>query len=104
VQEFFTSAGYQIAKLIGLKCPGAIAIAQTPRSRVMSVLKELAAEKPDAILQPGTNLATARLAAEAGEWLGMPVISCNTATYWYALRSFGIKDQLEGFGPLLSEF
>ena len=58
----------------------------------------------DAIVQVGTNLAMARLAAEAERWLGKPVVAINTATYWHALRANGIKDQAPGFGRLLAEF
>jgi maleate cis-trans isomerase len=36
--------------------------------------------------------------------LGKPVIAINTATYWHALRSFGIKDRISGLGRLLAEF
>jgi maleate isomerase len=32
------------------------------------------------------------------------VIAINTATYWHALRSMGLNDQMDGFGALLSRF
>jgi len=34
---------------------------------------------------------------------GKPVIAINTATYWYALRQYGIKDKVRGWGSLLAE-
>jgi maleate isomerase len=37
-------------------------------------------------------------------WLGKPIIAINTATYWHALRTNGVKDRMEGFGRLLAEF
>ena len=49
------------------------------------------------------NLAMAELAATAEFWLGKPVIAINTATYWYALRDYGIKDTIYGWGSLLAE-
>jgi maleate isomerase len=55
------------------------------------------------IVQVGTNLAMAELAALAEPWLDKPVIAINTATYWYALRSNGITDRIHGFGSLLVE-
>jgi len=55
----------------------------------------------DAILQVGTNLAMARLAAIAEFWLDKPVLAINTATYWWALRQNGIEDKVDGFGSLL---
>ena len=45
-------------------------------------------------MQVGTNLAMAELAATAEFWLGKPVIAINTATYWYALRDYGIRTDL----------
>jgi maleate isomerase len=103
VESFFRDAGFDVCRVLGLKCAGPVAIAATPVSTVIAGLKELAAEKPDVIVQPGTNLPTARLAADASEWLGIPVVSCNTATYWHAMRSFGITDRMDGFGPLLAQ-
>jgi maleate isomerase len=32
------------------------------------------------------------------------VIAINTATYWHALRTMGIKDQCQGFGRLMADF
>ena len=58
----------------------------------------------DAVIQVGTNLSMVRLAAEAEQWLGKPVIAINTATYWHALRKNGITDKIYGLGRLLEEF
>jgi maleate isomerase len=44
-----------------------------------------------------------RLAAQAEEWIGKPVIAVNAATYWHALRSHGIADRIPGCGRLLEE-
>jgi maleate isomerase len=71
---------------------------------MIGALKELAALRPDAILQAGTNLAMIDLAAEAERWLGLPVVAVNAATYWQALRSNGIDDPIYGYGRLLEEF
>ena len=57
----------------------------------------------DAIVQVGTNLAMARLAAIAEFWLDKPVVAINTATYWWALRQNGIMDKVQGFGSLLEK-
>jgi maleate isomerase len=63
---------------------------------------ELNGPDVDAIIQVGTNLAMAKLAASAELWLKKPVIAINTATYWHALRANGIKDKVYGFGTLLT--
>src|SRR3546814_7744214 len=50
-------------------------------------------EGVDAIIQCGTNLAFAKVAAMAEFWLEKPVIAINTATYWHALRTMGIRSE-----------
>ena len=101
VQKFFEDQGYEVAHLIGLKSPSPMMIAHESEQ----VLKRAAiavSEGVDAIIQAGTNLAFARVAAIAEFWLEKPVIAINTATYWHALRSMGITDQMDGYGALLS--
>jgi maleate isomerase len=55
------------------------------------------------IVQAGTNLAFAAVAADAERWLDKPVLAINTCTYWHALRRNGIDDTISGFGSLLEE-
>ncbi len=101
VQKFFEDQGYEVVHLIGLKSPSPMLIAHESEQ----VLKRAAiavSDGVDAIIQAGTNLAFARVAAIAEFWLEKPVIAINTATYWHALRSMGMADQMDGFGALLS--
>jgi maleate isomerase len=103
VRKFFEDQGYEVVNLIGLKSPSPMLIAHESQQ----ILKRAAlqvSEGVDAIIQCGTNLAFAHVAAIAEFWLEKPVIAINTATYWHALRSMGISDQMDGFGRLLSEF
>ena len=100
VRKFFEDQGYEVVHLIGLKSPSPMLIAHESKQ----VLRDAAiavADGVDAIIQAGTNLAFAEVAAIAEFWLGKPVIAINTATYWHALRSMGIMDQMDGFGDLL---
>ncbi len=103
VDAFFSSAGYKVTRVLGLKRQGAYAIAATTAAEFIAGLRELAKDAPDVIVQPGTNLASVKLAAEASQWLGVPVLPCNTASYWHALRTIGIMDKMHGFGALFSE-
>jgi maleate isomerase len=101
VQRFFEDQGYEVVHLVGLKSPSPMLIAheseQTLKRAAIAV-----ADGVDAIIQAGTNLAFARVAAIAEFWLEKPVIAINTATYWHALRTMGILDQADGFGELLA--
>jgi maleate isomerase len=102
VRRFFEDLGYEVVHLLGLKSPSPMLIAhETPQT-----LKRAAVavnDGVDAIVQCGTNLAFARVAAAAELWMEKPVIAINTATYWHALRSMGLADRIHGFGALLAE-
>ncbi len=103
VHRFFTECGYEVVNLLGLKCKGPMLIAHESERRLRDAVIEVNRGKVDAIVQVGTNLAMAQVAAIAEFWLDKPVIAINTATYWWALRQNGIKDRLQGWGTLLSE-
>jgi maleate isomerase len=104
VRRFFEEAGYQVIALDSVGAASMRSIAQVDTARLIDALKGLAALKPDAILQAGTNLAMSDLAAEAERWLGLPVLAINAVTYWQALRANRIGDRVFGYGRLLEEF
>jgi maleate isomerase len=103
VHRFFTECGYEVVNLLGLKCPSPQLIAHESKRRLRDAVVEVNRGSVDAIVQVGTNLAMAEVAATAEFWLDKPVIAINTATYWYALRQYGIKDKVHGWGSLLAE-
>ncbi|MBM4224162.1 MAG: arylmalonate decarboxylase [Gammaproteobacteria bacterium] len=104
VRRYFADMGYETVRDVPMRAPSWTAIAQITEARCREVLRELDGPEVDAIIQVGTNLSMVRLAAEAEDWLGKPVIAINTATYWHALRANGIVDRMNGFGRLLSDF
>lgn len=101
VVRFFEEAGYAVKRIKGLKCASPVKIAHVSENELRAGLQELAGDDIDAIVQVGTNLAMARLAASAEIWLDRPVLAINTAIYWHALRQSGINDRISGFGALL---
>jgi len=104
VRAFLVEAGFEIVRLVGMKCASPFAIAQIQAPQLRQVLRELDGDDIDAILQVGTNLANAAVAAEAERWLEKPVLSMNVVTYWDALRRGGIDDRVYGHGRILEEF
>ena len=104
VARYFTDKGFTVVRDKCLQCRSWIQIAEQTTETLRAALIELDGDDVDAIVQVGTNLSMVRLAAAAEMWLGKPIIAINTATYWHALRTNGIKDHMEGFGRLLSEF
>jgi maleate isomerase len=100
VRRFFEDIGYEVVQLKGLCSPSPMLIAhETPQT-----LKRAAEEVShgvDAVVQCGTNLAFAKVAAMAEFWLEKPVVAINTATYWHGLRT--IHDRQDGLGALLRD-
>ena len=102
VRNFFVDAGYKVTRVHGFKCNGGAEIAAVTEPQIIDALRGLAADKPQAIVLPGTNMASMKVADQAAAWLGIPVLCCNTVCYWSALRAAGITDRMSGFGPLLA--
>ena len=103
VRRSFTDSGFEVVNLLGLKSNSPLLMAHESPERLRRAVREVDDPSVELILQVGTNLAFARVAAEAERWLGKPVLAVNTCTYWQALRANGIEDKLEGFGSLLME-
>jgi maleate isomerase len=103
VRRFFTECGFEVVRIVGLKCGSPTQIAQVSERQLRDAVLAANRGKVDAVLQVGTNLAMARLAGIAEFWLDKPVLAINTATYWHALRENGIGDKIHGFGSLLAE-
>ena len=102
LKAFVENCGYDLLTAVHLRSPTAVKIAHETRETLRRELTAIAAQRPRAIVQFGANMCMGRMAAEAEQWLRLPVIAVNTATYWHALRSNGIDDQAEGFGQLLA--
>jgi maleate isomerase len=104
VGNWFREAGYDVRRLIGLKCASPVLIAHTTPQQIITALRELDGDDIDALVQVGTNLAAIELCAEAEQWLGKPVLAINAVTYWDALRRSGIVDKVVGCGSVLERF
>jgi maleate isomerase len=102
VKRYFEEMGYEVVHIEGLKSPSPMMIAHEPPEKLRDAAIRVS-KGVDAVVQCGTNLAFAKVAAMAEFWMDMPVIAINTATYWHALRTMGITDKIDGFGRLLLE-
>lgn len=104
VRRYLEESDFTVVRDHCLRCPSWTAIAEVGEDELRRTLDELDGDDVDALLQVGTNLSMARLAAETEQRLGKPVVAINTATYWHGLRRNGIEDKVSGFGRLLAEF
>ena len=103
VRRFFAECGFEVVNLLGLKCASPMRIAHVTKAELRDAILRVNRGRVDAVVQVGTNLAMAEVAALAEFWLGKPVIAINTAIYWHALRQYGIRDKVYGWGSLLAE-
>lgn len=101
VQQWFTEAGYDIAKLVGLRCASPGLIAEVSPDSLRETMNQLSATKPDAIVQVGTNMQIMRMASASEQLSGTPVLALNAVMMWDALRLQGIDDPLIGYGQVL---
>jgi maleate isomerase len=104
VRDYFSECGFEIVALKGLKANSPVNIAEQSEETLRQAMIQVNRPEVDTIIQVGTNLGMAKLAAEAERWLGKPVLAINTALYWHALRQNGINDKIPGWGSLLSDF
>lgn len=101
VKRFFEDSGYAVARIKGLKCASPVLIAHVPGDALRAAVEELDGDDVDAVIQVGTNLAMAKLAARMEAERGKPVLAINACIYWRALRVNGIEDRMPGWGSLL---
>ena len=104
VRKFFEDCGFEVINLKGLKCASPQLIAHVSEKELRDAIVEVNDSRVEAIVQVGTNLAMARVAAIAEFWLDKPVIAINTATYWWSLRQQGIDDKVYGWGSLMQDY
>jgi maleate isomerase len=101
VRRFFEESGYTVRRVKGLQCASPVLIAHVPPETLRAAAEELDGDDVDAVIQVGTNLAMAKLAARMEAERGKPVLAINACIYWHALRSNGIADRVPGWGSLL---
>jgi maleate isomerase len=105
VRRFLEESGYEVSRVVGLKCDSATSIAHTPPHEVIdTILRQLDGADVDAIVQAGTNLSGIDIFPTLEKQLNKPVIPINVATIWHALRAQGINDTFHGRGWLLERF
>ncbi len=102
VQQFFEESGYAVVRVKGLRCASPVLIAHVQPDELRAATDELDGDDVDAVIQVGTNLAFAALAARMEAERAKPILAINTAIYWRALRKNGIEDRAEGWGSLLA--
>ncbi len=104
VRRFFTDAGFEVISLLGLRSASPALSAHEPAEKLRRAVRDADDPSIELIIQVGSNLPFAQVAAEAERWLGKPVLATNTCCFWQALRQNGIDDKIDGFGSLLADY
>jgi maleate isomerase len=100
-QDYYTSLGYDVPHITWLDIQKSEEIISTTESQMNDAFKRLDHDDVDTFLHLGGALPLIGLVSALEQSLGRPVVSTNAASYWYALRSHGIKDRIKGYGDLL---
>lgn len=104
VRAAFESHGFEVASIQGLACPSFDAIPHAKLEDVRRAFADADSADAEALVHVGTGLPVAHLIEELERRFGKPVVACNAALYWQALRETGIADPIQGFGRLLAEY
>ena len=100
-QRYYESLGYDVPYVTWLGIKKSEDIIKTTDTQIMEAFRRLDHEDVDTFLHLGGALPMVNLISVLEQSLGRSVVSANAASYWYALRSHGIEDRLNGYGRLL---
>lgn len=103
VRAAFEAQGFAVANVHGLACPSPDAIPHTKLEDIRRAFEHADSGDAEALVHVGTGLPVLHLVDELERAFGKPVVACNAAMYWQALRETGIADPVPGFGRLLAE-
>jgi maleate isomerase len=102
VRDAFEADGFTVVGAVGLACPDLATIGHTAPDVVRRAFREADRRDAEVVVQVGTGLPVVHLVTELEQALAKPVVACNAALYWQALRETGIDDAVAGFGRLLA--
>ena len=103
VKDAFAAHGFDVVRIAGLACPDLDSIARVPEAEIRRIFRAADHADADALVQVGTGLPVLRLVADLERAHVKPVVACNAALYWQALRETGVADRIAGFGRLLAD-
>ncbi|MYM22182.1 arylmalonate decarboxylase [Duganella sp. FT135W] len=103
IVAFFKEFGVEVVAQKSLHCTNPIEIGDVSEAVLRECLREVNVPEAQALVQLGTDLRMASVAAQAEGWLGKPTLSVNATTWWHCLRSNDIRARISGWGQLLAE-
>jgi maleate isomerase len=100
--QFVQDSGIEVVESEWLNL-GKYEIPELSREALYQQARRVDRPESDAVLILCTDLHTIKVIEKLENDLQKPVITSNQATMWKMLRLAGVKDQIDGYGQLLSE-
>jgi maleate isomerase len=100
VADYYEGFGFEVPYHAGLQIAQPRDIIRIGYNEAREAFLKLDHDDVDTFLHVGGALGIVDSIEALEQELGRPVVSVNVATYWRALRTLGINDQLTGFGRL----
>ncbi|MEM3849209.1 MAG: aspartate/glutamate racemase family protein, partial [Zestosphaera sp.] len=102
-RKFLEDNGFEVPKVEGLGLVKNAEIGrQPPWVAYRLALKAIEGVSVDGIFISCTNFRTLEVVNALEDRAGLPVVTSNTASFWLAMRSIGIREGM-GYGKLLKE-
>lgn len=99
--ENYTNAGYTIAAECHLGEKENFAFSEIEPETIAAMVREVASEKPDAIMIVCTNLRTPGIVSELEHELDIPIYDSLSTVVWHAARLAGVDTRnVQGWGRL----
>lgn len=102
--EFFSAAGFTIVGSAHLGISDSFRLADPTADEIYALWKNSWRSDADASLITCLNMNSQDVIARIEHDSGKPVVTSTQATLWKLMRAGGVKDAVDGYGRLLSEF
>ncbi|WP_461865406.1 maleate cis-trans isomerase family protein [Thermococcus sp.] len=102
-KQFLEENGIEIVRMEGLGLIKNIEIGKQEPQTAYNLAKRIYTPNADGIFISCTNFRTIEVIDLLEMDLGVPVITSNQASMWFALRNLGIKEKYKEYGALMKE-
>lgn len=100
VTAYYEAHGFEVVAATWLEVATSKRIIDVTVDEINDAFERVAVPEADTILHVGGALGVVDMLDDLEQRLGKTIVSSNAATYWYALRMMGIKDEMDRGGRL----
>ncbi|WP_456398953.1 maleate cis-trans isomerase family protein [Palaeococcus sp. (in: euryarchaeotes)] len=103
-REFLEANEFEVLDIRGMGIVENTKIGRLEPYEAYRLAKAMFTEEADALVISCTNFRTFEIIEALEDDLGVPVVTSNQASLWYALRELEINESILGLGTLLREY